>query len=274
MAGAHWTLDDIPWDALDSSKVDPDLIRIVKAAALVEYNGHDYATYLCNVFHDDPAFQQAAKDWAIEEVQHGAALGRWAEMVDPGWTLEGAFARFTENYKLDLAAKESVRGSRSGELIARCMVETGTSSYYTALGDAIEEPALKAVCRHIAADELRHYKLFYQHLKRYLEREELGRLRRLRIAVGRVAESEDDELAYAYWAANAGPDEAYDHNRYIRAYMRRAYSYYRPSHVDRGIAMIFKAVGLKPHTGLYRTATKLAWWFMDRRVKGLVRAAA
>lgn len=273
MARSHWTLDDIPWDRFDPSKVDPDLVGIIKAAALVEYNGHDYAKYLCNVFHDDPEFQQAARDWAVEEVQHGAALGRWAEMADPGWKLEDAFARFLANFKIQLDAQTSVRGSRCGELIARCMVETGTSSYYTALGDAVEEPALEAICRRIAADELRHYRLFYQHLKRYLEREDLGLFGRLRIAAGRVAESEDDELASAYWAANA-PEQPYEHDRYIRAYMRRAYAYYRPDHVERGMAMIFKAVGLKPHTAVQRGANRLAWWFMERRVRKLAQAAA
>ena len=75
MGNKHWTLDDLPWDQIDHSKADPEILKIIKAAALVEYNGRDYATYLCNVFNDDPEFQQVARDWAIEEVQHGAALG-------------------------------------------------------------------------------------------------------------------------------------------------------------------------------------------------------
>ena len=50
----HWTLDDIPWDRFDPAKVDPDLLRAIKAAAMVEGNGGDYGTYLCNVFSDDP----------------------------------------------------------------------------------------------------------------------------------------------------------------------------------------------------------------------------
>ena len=83
MGYKHWTLDDLPWDQIDHSKADPEILKIIKAAALVEYNGRDYATYLCNVFSDDPGFQQVARDWAEEEVQHGAALGRWAEIIDP-----------------------------------------------------------------------------------------------------------------------------------------------------------------------------------------------
>ena len=48
------------------------------------------------------------------------------------------------------------------------MVEIGTSSYYTALADATKEPVLQIICRQIAADEFRHFKLFYDHLRRYL----------------------------------------------------------------------------------------------------------
>ena len=59
-----WTLDDIPWAQFDAKKVDVETLKLIKAAALVEHNGHDYATYLCNVFHDDPAFQEVAKIWA------------------------------------------------------------------------------------------------------------------------------------------------------------------------------------------------------------------
>ncbi len=53
MAG-QWTLDDIPWDQFDRSKVDDDIARVVRAAAMVESNASDYAIYLCNVFKDDP----------------------------------------------------------------------------------------------------------------------------------------------------------------------------------------------------------------------------
>ena len=158
--------------------------------------------YLNNVFRDDPDFGQAADNWSLEEVQHGDALGRWATLADPSWDYKAAFARFRDGYRIPLEAEASVRGSRTGELIARCMVETGTSSYYTALGEATAEPVLKQICRLIAADEFRHFKLFYDHMRRWLAREQIGLPRRLRIAAGRIGESEDDELAYAWHCAN------------------------------------------------------------------------
>jgi rubrerythrin len=268
-----WTLDDIPWDRFDPTKVDGETVKVVKAASLVEHNGEAYATYLCNVFRDDPAFQATARVWAAEEVQHGRALRRWAELADPSFDFAASFARFTEGFRLPLESEESVRGSRAGELIARCIVETGTSSWYSAIKDGTDEPVLREICRHIAADELRHYKLFYANLQRYLEAERMTGWGRLRVAAGRVAETADDELAYAYYAANGGAD-AYDRRRCSRAYAKRAYAFYRPHHIDRGMAMIFKAVGLDPQSRLHRIAATLAWRFIDYRTKALAKAAA
>jgi len=273
MMANHWALDDIPWDRFDSTKVDPELLKVIKAAALVEYNGGDYAAYLCNVFSNDTEFQDAANQWAREEVQHGLALGRWAEMADPGFDFLASFRRFTDGYRLPLDAEESIRGSRSGELVARCIVEVGTSSYYSALGEATEEPVLRVVCKNIAADEFRHYKLFYKHLKRYLEREGIGRLRRVLVALRRIGESEDDELAYAYYAANGG-DAPYERRRWSHAYAYRAFGYFRQKHVERGIAMTFKAAGLNPQGGLARMASRGAYRFLKYRRQRLAAEAA
>jgi rubrerythrin len=270
---AHWRLADIPWERFDRSKVDPDLLQIVKAASLVEFDGEDYARYLCRVFHDDPSFQEVARRWGAEEVQHGEALARWAALADPSFDFSAAFARFKEGFDSDLTGETSKRGSRAGEMIARCMVETGTSSYYAALAEASEEPVLKLICQKIAADELRHYKLFYSAAKRYLEIEGLGAWGRLRVALGRIAESEDDELAYAFHAGN-GWRGAYDGRRASRAYMRRAYAIYRRHHIERAVAMVLKAVGLAPNGWLARASAALAWRFVQHRRHRLVRAAA
>jgi len=269
----HWTLDDIAWDRFEPAKVDPEILRIVKAASMVEQNGADYAVYLNNVFAGDGEFQRAADEWALEEVQHGQALKRWAQLADPAWDFETSFRRFTETYRLPLDVTDSVRGSRCGELIARCIVETGTSSYYAALAEASAEPVLQQVCRKIAADELRHYKLFYTHMQRYQDAEKLGFWGRLRTGLGRILESEDDELACAYWAANGG-SETYVRKPNSRAYARRAYSVYRPHHVDRGIAMAMKAVGLSPQGRLHGFLSRLAGWIMRTRVASLARAGA
>ena len=265
---SHWTLDDIPWDRFEQDKLDSEIVRIVKAASLVEYNGGAYAHHLCRIFHDDPDFQQDARRWGEEEIQHGEALARWAAMADPEFDLSAAFGRFQAGYRVDFDLDTSRRGSRSGEMVARCMVEVGTSSYYTALRDAVREPVLREICRRIAVDEIRHYKLFYNNLSRCLERERVGFWHRLRVAVGRIAESEDDELAYAYYAANES-GQAYDRRRYGRAYARRAFALYRQRHVSHGVAMIFKAVGLNPHGRLVGAVSRFTWNLMRYRMSRL-----
>ncbi len=271
----HWRIEDVAWDRFDPAKADAELIPLVKAAAMVERNGTDYAVYLNRVFGNDPDFRRAADHWAMEEVQHGDALGRWAMLADPDWDYEAAFARYKAGYKLPLDAEASVRGSRTGELIARCMVETGTSSYYSALADATHEPVLQQICRHIAADEFRHFKLFYDHMRRYLARENIGLLRRLRIAAGRIGESEDDELAYAWHCGNEPPGMAFERARCTAAYMGRAMAYYRFRHIERGMGMIFKAVGLPPRGRLSDVSAKAAWRLMQwRRQRLAARLAA
>lgn len=261
----HWRIEDLDWSRFDASRVDPELIPLVKAAAVVERNGTDYARYLRNVFFDDPDFSGAADNWAVEECQHGDALGRWAMLADPSWDYPAAFERYRSGFQIPIEVDRSVRGSRTGELIARCMVETGTSSFYTALGEQTAEPVLKAICKQIAADEYRHFKLFYDHMRRYLGREKIGVLRRTRIALGRVTESEDDELAFAYHVTNDPAGLPYDHERCIAAYMSRAMGCYRRQHLARGIGMIFKTIGFTPHTRLADAATSLAWAALRRR---------
>jgi rubrerythrin len=267
-----WNMDtDIPWDRFDPSKVDPELLKIIKAASMVEFNARDYAQYLCNVFHDDPKFQEDAKAWAHEEVQHGASLGRWCEYADPDWNHDKHFERFVAGFRPDVDASKSIRGSRAGELVARCMVEVGTSSYYGSLGAATDEPVLKEICKRIAADELRHYKLFYANMKRYLEVEHPSKLQRFRVAIGRVLETEDDELSYAYYAANAPEDAAYDRDRYNKAYMRRAFQFYHPKQIERAVSMTWKASGFDPQSRVARLAARGAWWFVRHRAEKLAR---
>lgn len=276
MAYKHWTIDELPWDKLDSAKVDDKLLSVIKAASLVEYNSDTYADYLCKVFKDDEAFKIMTRQWAVEEIQHGQALADWAMKIDPTWDFKAAVKRFRQGYTPEhfLGNGDTPRGSKSGEMVARCMVETATSSYYSAIGDSVDEPVLKEICKKIAGDEFRHYKLFYDTMQRYLTKEGLGRLGRLKVAVGRIAESEDDELAYAYYAANADKHAVYDRETYSRAYLQKAYGFYNRPVVDRAVAMIFKACGFKPHSLSYKVASAVAWRKFNKQAEELRQKAA
>jgi hypothetical protein len=260
----HWTLDTIDWGKFDPAKVDPAMMRAVKAASLVEHNARDYVEYLRQVFKGDAETIAAIEQWGVEEVQHGQALGRWAEIADPSFKFADAFARFREGYRPAhfVNADGSIRGSRIGELIARCVVECGTSSGYTALRDATDEPVLKQIAGLIAADEFRHYRLFYDLMHR--QKEQLPAFwERLRIAATRVSEAEDDELAYAFYCANVPAERAdevkYERKVYFNGYQACAMRMYRRPHIERATAMIGRAIGLHPESRVVKWSGRAFW---------------
>ena len=271
-----WTLKDIEWARFDASKVSPDVLKVIKTAAMVERNGADYGRYLCNVFRDDPAFCAVAEHWATEEEQHGLALGKWAALADPAFDFDKSFAAFTAMYRIPVEATDSVRGSLLGELCARCVVETGTSSFYSAIRDAVDEPVLKQICRDIAADEFRHFKLFYTHMERYAALDVgASKWDRLRVAFTRFKEADDDEIASAYHAGNAvtGP---YSRSAANAGYGQRAFGFYQQRHVRRAGFMFAQAAGLNPDGFAARFLTKVLWvviWFRGRKFRPVLASA-
>ncbi|MSQ68567.1 MAG: ferritin-like domain-containing protein [Gammaproteobacteria bacterium] len=269
----HWNLAQFHWDDVTPAAVDQDLLETVKTAALVEANSADYVIYLRNVFADDEAFKAAADEWGKEEALHGAALARWAVTVDPSFDFPAALARFRRGYRLPLAASTSVRGSRSGELVARCVVESGTCSFYSAIRDHSSDAVLREICQRIAQDEARHYRLFETHLQRYLQTDPLSWLARLKVAWGRVAEADDDELAYAFYSANVPADTAvYERRRHANAYWRRAMKLYRPQHLHSLARMVLKAAGLRLEGRPLRLTLACLWWGLQRRLRRLSAA--
>ena len=276
---AGWTLDDIEWSRFDSSKVDASLLAAVKAASLVEYNAPDYVSYLKRVYRGAPeSVIRAIEHWGEEELQHGLALGRWAEMADPSFDFKGAFARFRALYRPAHfeSGEGSVRGSRRGEMISRCVVESGTSSLYSAIRDASPEPVLKEVAGRIAADEFRHYRLFYDILQRENE-PDLPLWRKIWVAFRRVTESGDDELPCAYYCANVPAAQAvtapYRRKTYARAYQERITTFYRRHHIERLVKMVVKPAGLNPAGRISRLASAVLWRLLTRRA-GQPRAGA
>jgi hypothetical protein len=153
-------------------------------------------------------------------------------------------------------------------MIARCVVESGTSSLYSAIRDASDEPVLKEVAGRIAADEFRHYRLFYDILQDETE-PDLPVWRKLWVAVTRVNESDDDELACAYYCANVPPAEMnakpYRRRVYARAYQERIMAFYRRHHIDRLVKMVVKPAGLNPSGRLSRMAASLLWHVLSLR---------
>lgn len=259
MSKAGWTLEDIDWDRFDPSLVDADLLKVVKAASLVEHNAAEYVVYLKRVYADRPDVHPVIEQWGREEIQHGQALGRWAEMADPAFNFEAARKAFHDGYRPEHFdhGEGSVRGSRAGEMVSRCVVESFTTSFYSAMRDAAREPVLKQITGNIAGDEMRHWRLFYD--MKNAEAVRPGLFQALRIAASRVGESEDDELAYAFYCGNT-PAERIGVDPYNRragqyGYESRVNRLFKRAHLDRAMGMIAVAIGRPARGLLARTAS-------------------
>ena len=267
-----WTLDQVSWASFDPTAVNPDMLAAIKAAALVEYNAPDYVAYLKRVFgNSPPETLDWIERWGAEESQHGKALGRWAEMADPSFSLDDAFARFRKGYRpahFQGDDSDSVRGSRRGEMIARCVVESGTSSYYSAIRDATDEPVLKEIAGRISADEYRHYKLFYESLHKQDE-PDMSFRRKIWVAATRVRESDDDELAFAYYCANVPVAEEvarpYNRKLYSRRAAHTGMTIYRRRHIQKLVQMVAKVIGADPHGKLANWGGAILWRVLQKK---------
>ena len=87
-----------------------------------------------------------------------------------------------------------------------------------------------------------------------------------------MAETEDDELAYAYYAAN-NQGEPYDRKRFSREYTVRAYRYYQSPAIQQGVSLILKAIGFKPNGWVATGLSKAAIRFMAFRQWRLAEVA-
>ena len=83
------------------------------------------------------------------------------------------------------------------------------------------------------------------------------------MAATRVNESDDDELACAYYCANVPAAEAaakpYRRRLYARAYQEKIMAFYRRHHIDRLVKMVVKPTGLNPSGRLSRIASAVLW---------------
>jgi hypothetical protein len=221
---AHWRLSDIDFDAIDRGAIadDPLAFRIVFLASFIETGSDLYAGNLVEFFAGDAEVSRWLREsWQREEVQHGHALRAYAEHVWPEVDWQRTYDLFFAAYSRTCTVGD-LEPARALELAARCIVEMGTSTFYSALSNYAREPVLKDLAARIFADEVRHYKHFYRYFRRYQLQEGHSRWRIGRTLLRRLRETRTGDGYYAYRELqNAGHsgDSAPDADSY-RAFTR------------------------------------------------------
>jgi rubrerythrin len=243
---ADWSLDEVPLDKVDRAAVAhrEDLFYLVTAASFIEIASDLYTHNLVAYFDDDPEIRGWLEQrWEHEEMRHGRVLRAYAQHAWPEFDWERAYAGFLAEYSQQCTV-EAFEPTRCLELAARCVIETGTATYYESLASQSAEPVLQGIATRIRADEINHYKHFYRYFRTYRARENQGRLPVLRALVRRVAEVRDSDAECALRhvhavrhpsATNASAHTLYTH---MAAQMRHHYP------LDMAVKMILKPLEL------------------------------
>jgi hypothetical protein len=209
-----WTLDSIGFERIEIERIrhNEDLFYLLASSSFVESGSDLYSRNLVEHFAGDAELGDwLAGNWEQEELQHGRALATYVRHVWPEFDWDSAFQAFWREYGAVCTAGQ-LEDDRGLELAARCVVETGTASLYRALHTLAEEPVLRALTDQIRKDEVRHYSYFYQHFRRYRERDGIGRWRTFRTVLKRVLEirDEDADIALRHVFVARHPERAHD----------------------------------------------------------------
>ncbi|MFI4989069.1 MAG: ferritin-like domain-containing protein, partial [Alphaproteobacteria bacterium] len=155
---AAWSLADIPYHALERHRLHEDgiLLYLLASASFIEITSDLYTRNLVKFFEDDDEVAGWLRQhWEREELQHGAALKRYVETAWPEFDWQAAYRGFFDEYSRGCAL-ERFSETRALELVSRCVVETGTASFYGMLADFSPEPVLRLLASRIRADEIGH----------------------------------------------------------------------------------------------------------------------
>jgi rubrerythrin len=214
-----WSLADIPYEAIDRARIAPDetLFNLLASASFIEITSDTYTRNLTEYCAGDTeVVDWLQHGWQREEVQHGAALRRYVETVWPDFDWETAYRAFLAEYS-QFCAVDLLAPTRALEMVARCVVETGTSSFYRMLAEAAPEPVLARLAGFISRDEVDHYKHFYRYFRFYAAREHPGRIAVLRMLLKRTAnvDAEDAAIAFKHVRLASRPGLPYSDADYV-----------------------------------------------------------
>jgi len=210
----RWKIEDLDFSRIVPERIrsDETLFYLACSASFIESGSDVYTQTLIDFFDgDEEVTQWLRAHWEQEELQHGRALRAYVEHVWPDFDWEPAFRSYFDEYR-NYCKVEHLARTRGLELSARCVIETGTATYYRALARSTTEPVFADLATRIAADEVHHYKHFYRYFRRYREQERLGRSRVLGTLVRRAWElkSEDAIFAIRHIAKTRDPERARD----------------------------------------------------------------
>ncbi len=255
----RWRHENLAWNGIDRAAMKNQrfLFYLLAIASFVEITTDLYTRNLIDYYAGDDAVQDwLANGWEPEEMQHGRALRRYVTTVWSDFDWDGTYRRFFEEYR-ECCRVELLGPTRALEMARRCIVETGTCSYYTMIRRLSPCPVLAELARNICTDEAGHYRHFHTYYERYREAEKPSRPTIMKTLWQRIREinGEDGYIAFKHVWTAANPGHPFDsrmYRRFMRALRGEAVAYY-PFHM--AVHMATRPLGFGSKTQRRVTAT-------------------
>ncbi|MFP4487502.1 MAG: ferritin-like domain-containing protein [Campylobacterales bacterium] len=196
-----WRVENIDFGSAKKELIRDDrlLFYLISTASFVEITSDLYTNNLINKYggKSEELAKWLESVWEFEELQHGKALKAYVEYVWPEFDWNGAYRGFFEEYS-KLCTTGVLREEVSLEMVERCVVETGTSTFYKLLESVVEEPLLKGIVGDIKNDEISHYNIFKSYYEANRDSENISRWEILKAIIDRIKEVESDDTKIAF----------------------------------------------------------------------------
>jgi len=200
---AKWDYRQIDYGAVDAERIrgNDELFNFVAIASFIEITSDIYEKNLVSYYEGDEELTGWLSEvWEPEELQHGQALRHYIATVWPDFDWEAAYRGFREEYGA-MCKIDAFQPTRGTEMLARMVVETGTSTFYKALrafAESLDEPVLAKIAENISKDEVYHFEHFESGFRKYNETEKLSRFDISRIIGTRLREASDEDIKVAF----------------------------------------------------------------------------
>jgi len=255
-ARLRWNCQDLPYAKVDRAAMAEQQLSFyaVATASFVEIASDLYAQNLIEFFDgDDAVCRWLAAVWEPEEIQHGIALRQYTAAAWPDFNWHRSFERYRKEYATYCNAQR-LGPTRALEMARRCVVETGTFSYYTMLQRMAPCPVLAQLAGRIRADEAGHYRQFRHLFLRYSGRELPSRSATAKALILRAWEinGEDGLIAFKHVWQEMNPAREFrtnDYTNFTRALGVSALQHYP---LRTAVHMVTGLLGLpcKPRQGV------------------------
>ncbi len=163
---ARWDMGDIPFDQIDRSKVDAEILHDVKHVTLTELGALPATKMFIRDFSHDTDFQRFLTVWSFEEGKHSLALQRWLERNDVEITkpeMDVINVEFDTAPWIETLTMHFLGEQRLGMWYASF---SGFGPGSKPASEVMQEPVLRHIFKLMAQDEWRHAGCYFAFLKR------------------------------------------------------------------------------------------------------------